>query len=295
MNGQLKHLQEMSQHSLLARASDGNDHEVTALSKLLRTSAVNFIWQPKYWKFQQEARNVKPFRNRLCRNRTSDFTIKEGLCQCTKDRHWFHVTDRCELNCPRSYRLFLPDEIAEFMDDYRFTGCTSLIYFIASKYAEAVKGSDLSELFDEEGTVRTSCIAFALKRISVAINQKEHQDIELAYVDEALNGSHWREFFKDYHALIRMGGKFKSVSPDDHTRFCEECKAKLTIARAYFPNIICDGFFNIWIMKPSGKSRGIGVTLMKDNLQAVEFAMKNKRQRYIVQKYLGKYIFYVHF
>lgn len=285
--GQLQQLQALSQHSLLAKSANGNDYEVAALSKLLNASAVHFVWQPKKMKFRQ-FENVKPFKNRLLRNRWNDFTIKEGLCQCAKEQHWCHLAGQSELNCPRSYRLFLTDEVAEFMDDYRFTGCTSLVAFMAAKFKES-NGGDMKELFDVDGTVRTCCIEFAVKRIAIAINRKDHLDIDDNYSEESLDTLHWQEFFKDYHALIRLGEKFKAIPAGERNKLCNFCVAALADARLHWPNIDFDGYSNIWIMKPSGKNRGIGVMLMKDNLQVVDYAFRNKRQRYIVQKYLGKF------
>lgn len=66
------------------------------------------------------------------------------------------------------------------------------------------------------------------------------------------------------------------------------CRDLVTTAKVLWPNVETDGFQDIWIMKQAGKSRGIGVSVMGDNLQIVQCATNNKRNRYIVQKYLGE-------
>lgn len=65
------------------------------------------------------------------------------------------------------------------------------------------------------------------------------------------------------------------------------CRELILNAKMLWPNVETDGFQDIWIMKQAGKSRGIGVSVNCDNLQIVQCAANNKKNRYIVQKYLG--------
>lgn len=122
-------LQQCSQHTLLKQAKSGNEYEVAALSKFLNAYSANFVWYPRYMRITKFD-NVNPLKSRMTRSREFDFTLKEGLVNISRSSQWFHIPGKSELACPRSYRLFVPEELSEFMADYRFTGCTSLLAFL---------------------------------------------------------------------------------------------------------------------------------------------------------------------
>lgn len=131
LDTQYRNLQSISHHSLLQRAQPGNEYEKMAISKLLQPYPSYFLWYPRYT-VMTRFDHVVPFKSRLTRARDHDFTLKDGLISCDHDRHWQYIPNRSELRCPRSYRLYSPDETEDFMKDYRFTGCTSLLAFLVS-------------------------------------------------------------------------------------------------------------------------------------------------------------------
>lgn len=278
---QLKVLQSKSQHTLLHNAVNGNQSEVAALSKLLHGVPIHFVWQPKYFRVDQPIDGL-PFRNRLHRCNNYDFTRKECLVGCTKEHHWMHVYGRCELNCPRSYRMFIPDEVADFVDDYRFTGCISLL----SRVANAI--ADPSSLFAAGGSVNTKCIDFAIKRINESLSRRQHKDIDTALGNEMLDALQWSDFFKDFNAIVRLRGRFREVKVNSQREWCENCSRLMRTVRMNWSLSPGDGLNNIWIMKPGGKNCGIGIVVVHDCREIVKIAERGVHQRYIVQKYLGK-------
>lgn len=139
-------------------------------------------------------------------------------------------------------------------------------------------------------TVPHKSIEFALCRIRDSLRRAQHEDIEPNFVCETLESAHWREFFRDFHAVVRCGSLFAPMVAAELARRQQEWKTLLQTCRKTWPTMDTDGFMNIWIMKPAGHSCGVGVTVMQDNLRIVETASKNKRMRYLVQKYLGKFV-----
>lgn len=279
---QLKLLQSKSQHTLLHNAANGNPSEVAALSKLLHTVPVHFVWQPKYLRIDQPIDGL-PFRNRLPRGNNSDFTRKECLVGCTKQQHWMHVYGRCELNCPRSYRMFIADEVADFVDDYRFTGCISMLSRVASAIA------DPASIFAAGGSVSTKSIDFAIKQINESLRRRNHKDIDTGLFSEAVpNELQWSEFFKGFNAIVRLRGRFREANISVQREWCENCSRLMITVRQNWSLSAGDGRNNIWIMKPGGKNCGVGIIVVHDCQEIVSIAERSRSQRYIVQKYLGK-------
>lgn len=143
-DNQYVQMQQKSHHSLLEHAQPGNEYEVVLISKLLQSFPSNFIWYPRYMNVTRFD-GVQPFKSRMDRPREFDFTLKEGMVNIWRSDQWLHIPGKSELICPRSYRLFLPDELNEFMADYRFTGCTSLLAFIVDGQRPNGKNIHFSE------------------------------------------------------------------------------------------------------------------------------------------------------
>lgn len=292
-------IQQMSQHSLLIHARPGNEHEVTSISKLLSPYSSNFVWFPRYMKLTRFD-NVQPLKSRMFRPRDLDFTLKEGLVSICRASQWFHIPGISELACPRSYRLFIADEMNEFMADFRFTGCTSLL----AKLVDGQKTNGQNVHFSETGknqfrkrmiifkshfpgSVPIGSINFAIKRVRERIRIHNHDDID-GYQPVFVVSQEWKAFFRDFHSVCRRGEKFRSpIDPTELKMAMEICRELVKTATLLWPNVATDGFQDIWIMKQAGKSRGIGVSVMGDNLQICQCATNNKLNRYIVQKYLG--------
>lgn len=143
----------------------------------------------------------------------------------------------------------------------------------------------ITNVFGSTGTIPVNCIRFAIKRVQERIRILDHDDID-GFQPDYLESSIWRTFFSDYHATARQGNLFKK--PDDMKELMDTCSELLFSIKQLLPNVANDGYKNIWIMKPAAQSRGIGITVMDNNLAMVELANRYKLNRYVVQKYLGK-------
>lgn len=134
------------------------------------------------------------------------------------------------------------------------------------------------------------CVEFAVLRVKEMLKTARHEDIDSDCDDyDQLQSADWREFFKDFHEVVRCGAKFQSsLAVGELRRSQAQWLDLFEQCRRQWPHLDTDGFMNVWIMKPARRSRGIGVTVMSDNLRIVEVAHRSKGMRYIVQKYLGE-------
>lgn len=146
LESQKRPLQCLSHHTLLQLARTGNDYETAAISKLLNPFPSYFVWHPRNMKVDRFDA-MRPFKSRLVREFQFDFTLKEGLVNCDRERRWQHAEGKVELSCPRSYRLCEEGETEEFMRDYRLTGCTSLLAFLV----DGMRLGGLNERFAADG------------------------------------------------------------------------------------------------------------------------------------------------
>lgn len=58
------------------------------------------------------------------------------------------------------------------------------------------------------------------------------------------------------------------------------------------PYLDMDGYMNIWILKPTNSSRGIGIHICRNIEYILDIVRKNPNRRYVIQKYIGTFDFY---
>lgn len=105
----------------------------------------------------------------------SPFTSKEGLCSALKDFHWYYEEGKSETYFPRCFNVFNPDELHEFIDNFRTTACISLLRWVT----EMVSERSSFYLFSDDGRVPLSCVQFALSRCKDFIDCCLHNDIDV--------------------------------------------------------------------------------------------------------------------
>lgn len=70
----------------------------------------------------------------------------------------------------------------------------------------------------------------------------------------------------------------------------------LNVMKSYWPQINIDGFQNYWVVKPGGRCCGNGIVI-KNNLEQILMIVNptvTRETRYVVQKYIGWYLLFVH-
>lgn len=103
------------------------------------------------------------------------FTSKEGLCSSLKEFHWFYEEGKAETYFPRCYNVFNPDELNEFIENFRTTACISFLRWLTETYDE--KGC--YGMMSDEGKVPMSSINFAMSRCKDYLDYCSHIDIDI--------------------------------------------------------------------------------------------------------------------
>jgi tubulin monoglycylase TTLL3/8 len=263
---------------VIAECAGDYDARRIVLSHLVKGSPTYFIWQPKY--FDGITLNINyPLRNRIVRMRTFDFTLKEGLHNLAENIQWHIIEDLTELNYPRSYLLMDVYQREHFLQEFRRTLISSFVCYVYDHF---------DSVFTDYGSVPGELIFNVLNRMEQYIKIK--QDL---YIDNEKMSScaPFSEITKQIDLVLNLGRRIKFPEfYDDTSR--EKLKFNLKVItsqiRTYWPESKYDGNFNIWILKPINRSRGIGVKLMKDCEKMFDFVLKHTENKYIVQKYVGK-------
>lgn len=255
---------------------------VTAM--MLKNFPFYFIWQPRSRPIKNFF-DVAPYTNSIIRQRFLDFTAKDGLQNCAENYRWHHIEGVTELNYQRSHTLVDKTSRDEFSEDFRKTAVISFILYL----------DDPENIFDlffsnDELGLSTDCIEFAIRKVEMHAKMDEHEDIDTSFVQDVcgkflrnqkvflrqirqfLNGT--KKFNCENSALV---GAWKSLIHD-----CAE------LIRKKWPNLIYDGYKNIWIMKPIGSSSGWGVKVMNDE-ETILTTAQTSQHKFIVQKYIGEF------
>jgi tubulin monoglycylase TTLL3/8 len=218
----------------------------------------------------------------------SPFTSKEGLCSALKDFHWYYEEGKSETYFPRCYNVFNPEELTEFVDNFRTTACISLLRWVTEQHEE--KGSYF--LASEDGRVPMSCIQFAINRCKDFIDCCFHNDIDVEG-DIKIWEHDWDVFLTHHYLLTHENGKFQ-MQEDAYASldaYYDQAKRILDKVKVLWPQFTLDGTLNIWIIKPGNKCRGRGIMLMnniKQIIQTVNPPVSASKSRYVVQKYIGE-------
>lgn len=259
--------------------------ERNIMSRFLEHMPIDFLWSARKEKSDwiDMARNPNLTINKFHK---SQFTTKEGLCNALRDLHWFFEEGKSETYHPRSYNAWNPDDLAEFIDDYRLTACMSMLRFLV-QHSER---NDLECVYNESGQIPLTSIQFALKQCKSYVRCCQHLDIDEDA--ERIWNHEWENFIMHFQMLTQEHLTFKM--PDDQqqwTILIEECKRCLADIAVHWPQSNLDGELNIWIVKPSNRCRGRGILLMNDIKKIIAHVnppVLNKG-RYVVQKYIGKW------
>lgn len=253
------------------------------LSRLVKQSPVYFIWQPKY--FDGISINVhNPLRNRVNRLRTSDFTLKEGLHNLAENIHWHLIEGISALNYPRSFLLMDIYQRDYFVQEFRRTMITSFLFFLNDH-------PKFDSLFSEEATISFETITNSINRIEYFIKVKQHLCVDLEIF---ANNAALSDLTKSIDVVVNQKKKIRYpeyLSGFSMSKLKTNIKICVAEIHVYWPESKYDGHKNIWILKPINKSRGYGVVLMKDLEKICDHVVRHTENKYIVQKYCGKFLF----
>ncbi|NXC82599.1 TTLL3 monoglycylase, partial [Cercotrichas coryphoeus] len=279
---------------------DSDDiHEL--MSFLVQDQVPNFLWTIRLSSIDQkllpriEVVNRYPRLYALC--------TKEGLCQSLQNLPWFQQVD-FNTFFPRCYRLGIEDEQEAFIEDFRLTAARSLLKLALQKVGDRPVGTEQRPKSDK---VPGDCIAHpmlstagpcsppypqlleeALEVCEQHLGVLGHQDIDRNTPSPCRTCIDWDRFLQEYYRVAHEGTRLV-LSREQR----EQCQDLLQRLEEQLPQLCIEGNLNVWILKPSAKSRGRGIvcaTRLEEVLKQAR-SCSNLSARvceWVVQKYVER-------
>ncbi|KMQ98084.1 tubulin--tyrosine ligase-like protein 8 protein [Lasius niger] len=197
--------------------------------------------------------------------------------------HWYYEAGVANTLFPRCYNICQSDQMHAFIDDFRLTGCLSLLKWLVDK----VNDEDEDVVRSPTGTIPLKALDFAIKRCNDYISAQSHEDIDQEA--EKVWSHQWDQFISWYYQIIRGEALFIRTNVP-FNKYVLASKHILKKMRKYWPQIDMDGIMNLWILKPGNKSRGRGIVLMNklEDVMAKVNPTGKPDTRYVVQKYIER-------
>ncbi|XP_025267487.1 tubulin glycylase 3A isoform X1 [Camponotus floridanus] len=268
---------------LLAGIGDLKDHpnEYLLISRMLTNHTVDFLWNTgSDWPGWPGQDNKTTVFNRYCR---AGFTSKVGLCSSVRQMHWYYEAGVANTLFPRCYNICQNDQMHAFVEDFRLTGCLSLLKWLVDK----VNIEDEEVVRSPTGTIPLKALDFAIKRCNDYISAQSHEDIDQEA--ERVWSHQWDQFISWYYQIIHGQALFIRTNVP-FNKYVLASKHILKKMRKYWPQIDMDGIMNMWILKPGNKSRGRGIVLINklEDVMAKVNQTGKPDTRYVVQKYIER-------
>ncbi|XP_068620778.1 tubulin glycylase 3A-like [Battus philenor] len=261
------------------KANIHSELERLMLSNLVEKCNPNFVWRDTHHDYNTTIDMKKECKIIVNKLKTDAlWTTKEGLCSYMKINYWFYIEDVAEVTCPRTYNSFDNGELDEFVSDYKLTACTSLLQWIICMRENDVKVNA------ENGTISLKVMTFALNRCKEYLFEKRNKDIDQPI--KSVSTKQWNTFLKKYYRLITKKEVFETDRKNMLPQYMKYAQLLLQKLQTYRPEIKCEGYQNIWIIKPGHWSRGRGIR-MASKLGVITDLLK-ANSKYVVQKYIEK-------
>ncbi|NWW09302.1 TTLL3 monoglycylase, partial [Oreocharis arfaki] len=198
----------------------------------------------------------------------TSFSKQEGLCQSLQNLSWFEQID---LNTffPRCYRLGIMEEQEAFIEDFRLTAARSLLKLALEKAGDRPVGTEQPPKSDTmpgdhvshpmPSTARPGSLLYphlveeALEVCEQHLGVLGHQDIDRKTPSPCRTCIAWDRFLQEYYHVAHDGAKLV-LSREQR----EQCQDVLQRLGEQLPQLGIEGSLNVWILKPSAKSRGRG-------------------------------------
>uniref|UniRef100_A0A182QWW9 Tubulin glycylase 3A n=1 Tax=Anopheles farauti TaxID=69004 RepID=A0A182QWW9_9DIPT len=263
--------------------------ERSIMSRFLEHTPIDFLWTARREKadWLDLTKNSSLIINRFAK---APFTTKEGLCSALHDFHWFYEEGMSETYFPRCYNVWNPEELNEFVDNFRLTASMGLLKWLIERHATE---EGLDAIIADDGNVPSTCITFALTRCKEYLDYCLHNDIDIEE-DTKVWDHDWDVFLTHHYLLTHEDNRIQLLKEERDTdaidNYLAEAKSVLEQIKGYWPQYALDGYLNIWIVKPGNKCRGRGIHLMNNIKQII--AMVNppivSKTRYVIQKYIER-------
>ncbi|NXM61328.1 TTLL3 monoglycylase, partial [Illadopsis cleaveri] len=283
------------------QCSEDSDDIHDLMSYLVQDQVPNFLWTIHLGNIDQELLPRIEMVNRF--PRLNALCTKEGLCQSLQNLPWFEQVD---LNTffPRCYRLGLMGEQKAFIEDFRLTAARSLLKLALRKVGDRPVGTEqppksgkvpgVMSLTPMPFTARLSSPPYpqlveeALEVCEQHLGVLEHQDIDRDTPSPCRTCIAWDRFLREYYRVAHEGGRLM-LSKEQR----EQCQDVLRRLEEQLPQLRIEGKLNVWILKPSAKSRGRGIVCTTRLEEVLELSQSRTGSsapvcEWVVQKYVER-------
>ncbi|NXD02657.1 TTLL3 monoglycylase, partial [Certhia familiaris] len=250
------------------QCSEDSEEIHDLMSFLVQDEVPNFLWTIRLSNIDQELLSRIDVVNRY--PRLYALCTKEGLCQSLQNLPWFEKID-FNTFFPRCYRLGFTDEEEAFIEDFQLTAARSLLRLALQNVRDKPVGTEQSPESDKMPAPRLACLSpcvatagphaplyaqlveEALEVCKQHLGVLGHQDIDRKTPSPCRTCIDWDRFLQDYYCVAHEGTRLVLSSEQQ-----EQCQYLLQHLEKKLPQLGIEGNLNIWIIKPSAKSRGRG-------------------------------------
>lgn len=253
------------------------------LFKKIQQKTENFIWQPKLCDpiFTKTYKDY-PLKSKIVRSANFNFVTKLGLHNIAEN-----ITSLqgfggfSKLNYQRTYNLTDAKNKKLFVDDFKKTMVRSFLKYLNSM-------EDFSTIFAESGTISFDCITFAINTTENDIRIEREKDVNMKELP--VNSYEHQIRFEEFDSILNRKNRqikvHKHFIIDDFKQKLKDIVSKID---SCWPLTKRDGYRNLWILKPSNLSRGIGIKVLNYDFKVLNHIRNHPRHNFLVQKYIGKY------
>ncbi|NWH96736.1 TTLL3 monoglycylase, partial [Tichodroma muraria] len=251
------------------QCSDDSEDIHDLMSFLVQDQVPNFLWTIRLSNIDQELLSRIELVNRY--PRLYALCTKEGLCQSLQNLPWFEQVD-FNTFFPRCYRLGIMDEEEAFIEDFRLTAARSLLKLALQKARDRPVATEQPPKSDKVPGWRRSHVSHpvlstagprsplysplveeALEVCEQHLGVLGHRDIDRETPSPCRTCIDWDRFLPEYYRVAHEGTRLV-LSREQR----EQCQDLLQRLEEKLPQLGIEGSLNIWILKPSAKSRGRG-------------------------------------
>ncbi|NXA93918.1 TTLL3 monoglycylase, partial [Melanocharis versteri] len=277
------------------QCNEDSDDIHDLMSFLVQDQVPNFLWTIRLSNIDQELLPRIEVVNRY--PRLYALCTKEGLCQSLQNLPWFEQVD---LNTffPRCYRLGIMEEQEAFIEDFRLTAARSLLKLALQKVGDRpvrteqpTKSAKLPSERMELGPrspLYPQLVEEALEVCKQHLGVLQHQDIDRNTPSPCRTCIDWDRFLQEYYRVAHEGARLV-LSREQR----EQCQDLLQRLEEQLPQLGMEGNLNVWILKPSAKSRGRGIVCTTRLEEVLELAQSctgpsARVCEWVVQKYVER-------
>ncbi|NXB15055.1 TTLL3 monoglycylase, partial [Rhagologus leucostigma] len=300
------------------QCSEDSDDIHDLMSFLVQDQVPNFLWTIRLSTVDQELLQRIEVVNRY--PRLHALCTKEGLCQSLQNLSWF---DQVDLNTffPRCYRLGSMEEQEAFIEDFRLTAARNLLKLALEKVGDRPVGTEepsksnkvpapkapvpqggsllwpqrwhrshishpMPSTAQPGSPLYHHLVEEALEVCEQHLGVLEHQDIDRETPSPCRTCIAWDRFLQEYYHVAHDGAGL--VLSREQQKRCQDLLQRLG---EQLPQLGIEGNLNVWILKPSAKSRGRGIVCTARLEEVLEMSRSctvpsARVSEWVVQKYV---------